>query len=527
MKTSSCFLLLIATIARLPAFAQTPKLNSYATAKATVFIDFDGQFVSGTAWNYNGDINATASGLSDASITEIMNRVGEDYRPFDLNITTDSTVYWSAPRNKRMRVIVTPSSQWYGSSAAGVAYVGSFIWGDNTPAWVFSALLGNQPKWVAEAVSHEVGHTLGLQHQSSYDANCNKTAEYNTGLGTGEIGWAPIMGAGYYQNHTTWHIGPNTINCSNLQNDFDIISTKNGFGLRADDHGDNNATATDINVFADAFSASGLINTASDLDVFKLNLTHPTTLQLSAIPQNVGSGDDGANVDIKVTLLYGNDTINSYNPLTLLNAGVDTNLNAGTYYLVVDGVGNIYHDDVGSIGLYNLVGSLATLLPVKDLHFSGTINNNKHHLSWSFQWNENLKQSIIETSPDGQHFSVLASLNPAVKTYSYQPTGNAPLYYRLKIMTAGNGQTYTSDIIRLSGSISAPRIQVIHTGDDKITVSSKEKFIYQLFTTGGQLVSSGKLIAGSNQVRTAGAKGLLILHCSNENLSFSEKIIKQ
>jgi hypothetical protein len=76
-----------------------------------------------------------------------------------------------------------------------VSYVGSFTWGDDTPGWVFSGLLNNNIKYIAEAVSHEAGHTLGLQHQSNYDAECTKTSEYGQGQGTGEISWAPIMGS--------------------------------------------------------------------------------------------------------------------------------------------------------------------------------------------------------------------------------------------------------------------------------------------------------------------------------------------
>ena len=526
MKRRLYFILIAFTCMHLSAMAQLPKLNSFPAATATIFIDFDGQYVAGTAWNMSGPIDAAPSGLSDAAITEIFTRVSEDYRPFNLNITTDSTVYLAAPRNKRMRIIVTPTSAWYGA-AGGVAYVGSFLWGDNTPAWVFSALLGNRTKWVAEAISHEVGHTLGLQHQSVYDANCNKTAEYSVGLGSGEIGWAPIMGAGYYQNHTTWQVGTNAVSCGTIQNDFDIIKTKNGFGLRPDDHGNDNSTATDIAIAADAFTASGLINTSADVDVFKLVLNNTTWINLNAIPLNVGTGDDGANVDIKVTLLNGNDTINSYNPSTLLNAGVDTNLNAGTYYLVVDGVGNIYHNDEGSLGLYTITGNLLSVLPVKNFNFTGRVNNDKHQLSWLLQTDDAVKQVVIESSADGLHFTALAVLAPTITSYTNQQTGTGPIYYRLKVITATNGQGYASNVISLKTKQVISGIQVINTNTGSITVKSSNSYTYQLFTAGGQLIANGKLNTGINQLDDRGAKGLLLLHCSNGNESFTPKLIKQ
>lgn len=124
----------------------TPILSSYPTASPTIFLDFDGHTVSGTSWNVSGPIFCGASGLNDAQITEVFNRVAEDYRPFVVNITTDSTQYLSAPANKRMRVIITVTSSWYGS-AGGVAFINSFTWGDNTPCFVFSALLSYNQKY--------------------------------------------------------------------------------------------------------------------------------------------------------------------------------------------------------------------------------------------------------------------------------------------------------------------------------------------------------------------------------------------
>ena len=192
------------------AYTQVPVLNSYSSTTATIYLDFDGQYVTGTSWNWGGPINAQPATITASAIQEIFNRVAEDYRPFNLNITTDSTVYARAPFNKRMRVIVTPTNSWYGR-AGGVAYVGSFAWHDETPCWVFSELLYNNTKWIAEAVSHEAGHTLGLHHQSSFDAFCKKTAEYSSGQGEGESAAAQRSGDGepgrQHPGHRIWPRG--------------------------------------------------------------------------------------------------------------------------------------------------------------------------------------------------------------------------------------------------------------------------------------------------------------------------------
>ena len=205
--------LLLSFCLSLFAAAQVPQLSSYPSATAVLFLDFDGHVVEGTSWNSDGPIVCNSSNLSTAQVFEIYNRVAEDYRPFNINVTTDSTKYSAAPSTRRMRVVLTTSSSWYGS-AGGVSFNNSFTWGDNTPCFVFTALLNYNTKYIAEAASHEAGHTFGLNHQSSYDNICNKTSEYNSGTGSGEIGWAPIMGVGYYRNQTLWHYGTNPYGCT-------------------------------------------------------------------------------------------------------------------------------------------------------------------------------------------------------------------------------------------------------------------------------------------------------------------------
>src|SRR5258706_13522 len=137
-----------------------PKLTSLPTAKATIFLDFDGHYVTSSIWNGGRPLDCAPSGMNDAQITEIFNRVSEDYRPFNIDITTDSTVFLAAPLTKRVRMIVTTTCAWY-TGVGGVAYIGSFTWGDDTPGFVFLPRLGpSNPKMVAECCSHEIGHTL-------------------------------------------------------------------------------------------------------------------------------------------------------------------------------------------------------------------------------------------------------------------------------------------------------------------------------------------------------------------------------
>ena len=82
MKTILTVLFAITIVAG--TSAQVPVLNSYPSARATVFLDFDGQYITGTSWNWNGAINAQPAALSSAAITEIFNRVAEDFRIFNM-----------------------------------------------------------------------------------------------------------------------------------------------------------------------------------------------------------------------------------------------------------------------------------------------------------------------------------------------------------------------------------------------------------------------------------------------------------
>ncbi len=508
--------------------AQVPHYNSFLSASAVLFLDFDGHYVSGSSWNWNGPIDAQPAGLSSEDIRNVFNRVAEDYRPFNVNITTDSTVYLAAPFDKRMRVIVTVTSQWYGSTG-GISYVGSFLWGDETPAFVFSNVLDYNSKYIAEACAHESGHTLGLQHQSTYDADCNKTEEYATGTGSGEIGWAPIMGMNYYKNFTTWHNGPNTYGCSEYQDDLEIIAgDANGFGYRPDDHSNLPDSATRINLQVPYIYLNGIIGKPADVDLYSFDLSQPTMFTLNVVPQNVGSNNSGADIDLKVSLLNSiGDTNAVYNPADRLEANIDTMLNIGKYYLAVEATGNKNHSDYGSLGLYYLSGSINRILPFQSFVLKSGFSNGDDILQWNFTSDEKVFNIVIEISADGEHFEPLVSLPGNANNYvskHFPRTG----FYRLKAVMATDQKVFYSNIVNTGQPALLQPFRIQSTVvTDIISLTSPSAYSYSLYDASGRLVQQGKLVKGFNTIGIQPVKrGILYLRMHNSSQAWTEKLIK-
>lgn len=505
------FILLAFIAGRLsPSFAQMPILNSLPGASAVIFLDFDGHTVNNTSWNYDGPILCGSSGLNNVQITEIFNRVAEDYRPFDVNITTDSTKYLQAPYNKRMRAVVTISSTWYGVPAGGVSFVGSFTWGDDSPCFIFSQLLNYNVKNISETCSHEIGHTLGLYHQAVYDNNCVKVSEYNYGNGSGEIGWAPIMGVGYYRNLTLWNNGPNPYGCTNYQNDLTVITGQNGFGFRNDDYAETFAGASALNFVSGQFNITGIIERNTDKDMFKVVISTPGRFRLSAIPNNTGADNAGANLDLQVSL-YNNtqSLVNIYNPGTLLGSVMDTNLLAGTYYIKVEGRGNIYTPDYASLGQYSLQGifNQANVLAVHKLLLKGHTADKSHLLNWEIEADETLTKQVIEVSEDGSHFHTLAEPGNTARVFDYIPFQQKPLQYRMRVYFS-NGRDYYSNTILLAagGNENGPRI-IGTLVKDNLAIAAPGKYEYVIYDAGGSRILSGKTSGGITNVNAVTLSG--------------------
>ncbi|MEP6616250.1 MAG: T9SS type A sorting domain-containing protein [Ginsengibacter sp.] len=531
MKLTNVFFLLCGILSSMSALS-TPSLSSLPSAQATIYLDFDGETVDATLWNNGNTILSVPSTLNDAQITEVFNRVSEDYRPFNINITTDVSVYLAAPLNRRVRIIVSSTSAWY-PSAGGVAYTNSFTYGDDTPGFVFEDRLGPyDPKMVAEACTHESGHTLGLLHQSSYNSTCTLVSTYNSGTGTNEIGWAPIMGAAYFRNLTAWNNGPTPSGCTSNQDELTIITGANGFSYRPDDHSDDpNSNPTVIPISNQAFSTKGIITTSADKDVFQLNLASDGVLHLDANPFSVGPANDGADLDIALTLLNSSkQTINTFNDPNVLNAVIDLSVKAGTYYLIVNGVGNINAPDYGSLGSYTISGTFSGLsvTPIHSISLTGNIDKNKHNLSWNIISDEPMKTIELQKSTDGSDFTTLTRMGASARNFNYDLFTTDNIFYQLKVISV-IGEVAYSNVFKLRSANSSKKTFVVSTFvHDEIMVNAPEKYQFQLLDIAGKIILKGSHEAGVNRINiSTAAEGMYILQLFNGQERHTERIVKQ
>ncbi len=408
----------------------TFRLHSRPTASKTIFLDFDGATTIGTSWNrsYNVarivspayDPDGNGPSFTNAELTRIQGiwqRVATDFAPFDVNVTTQDpgeaalVNTGGADTAWGMRVIMTVDN-FAASGAGGFAFINSFNWNyeapgaTDTPCYVFNTTEVS----VAAAISHEVGHTLGLDHDGTNATHPSQpNAAYYNGHGTGENSWGPIMGVGgYYNNVTTWdlgeYFGANNVgsgaNFGRGPNDISIITSFNGFGVIPDDHGGTITSATPIDYLSPNVvdpnlidvSLFGTIQTRNDLDFVRfetgggtINLTIDPYVSETWTSNSSGTFDrtiekafygtswannQGANLDVEAKLFDAAGTLVATSSPTGLRASfANLNLTAGTYFISVDGVGfsnpasnpPIGYTDYGSIGQYLISGTVRSL----------------------------------------------------------------------------------------------------------------------------------------------------------------------
>jgi hypothetical protein len=354
--------------------SQTFQLHSRPGANRVIYLDFDGGAVSGTAWNDNFgvstgfqpalDLDGNAGSWSQAEIDLIQGvfqRVAEDYRPFDVDVTTQQPSAGALSRDSAAdqqfgtTVMITPSSEMSTKTCSGgcggIAYIGIYNNVGNTyhqPALVFPQSLAWGEKYIAEATSHEAGHNLGLVHDGT------STVGYYAGHGN----WAPIMGVGYDRPLAQWSQGEYP-DANNTEDDLAVMQNF-GLPLRPDDHG---STLGSASVIGTARRAKGVIETRSDLDVFAISRSCRSNTTITAAP-----AVHSPNLDVRMRVFDASGArlavidpasgSASFDVATGLDASVTARLRAGTYFVEVDGTGvhNLVtgYSGYASLGQYTL-----------------------------------------------------------------------------------------------------------------------------------------------------------------------------
>lgn len=347
-----------------PEAITVPTLNSRLGANGVIYLDFDGETVTGTQWNSsynNGDpIVAAEAALSESQIERVWAGIAEDYRPFNVNVTTDRTVFESYPVNRRAMLIFTPTVEWYTTSGGvgGVAYVD--IFGSSSfdyPGWVFTAALGNNASDCHEAGSHEAGHILGLRHDDT-----SSQGYYDGHSSAGVPSWAPIMGVAYTRTVGQWSKGEYT-DAQNQEDDLAIITKSyNGLGYLADDHANGTGGATPMTESGtDTIDAAGLIETNTDFDVFSFQTSG------GAVSITASNAAVDPNLDIRMRLLDSTGAqVAVSDPLSSLDATISTTLSSGLHYVEITGTGTgdptTGYSDYASLGGYTLTGTAQRVL---------------------------------------------------------------------------------------------------------------------------------------------------------------------
>ncbi|WP_414663018.1 PKD domain-containing protein [Horticoccus sp. 23ND18S-11] len=396
------------------------QLHSLPGATRVIYLDFDGQTTSNTSWNGGATIISapfdldgdptTFNAQERAMIQAIWKRVAEDYAPFAIDVTTQDPGVEALRKSTStdnaygIRVVISPTN-WYDAGAGGTAYIGSFNWNSDTPCWVFTQQLGNGEKYIAEAISHEVGHTVGLYHDG---VGGSSPSEYYFGQGS----WAPIMGVGYYAAITQFSKG-DYANATNTQDDYAVISGTYA-PLATDDHGNTTTAATTLT--GPTVASGGTIETRADVDVFRFDTG------AGAIALNIASPSVETDLHLKAELLNASGQVILANDASSFNASFSPTLAAGTYYLRLSGIG--YGDplvsgysDYGSVGNYIITGTLVGLsglqAPVARVTASVTSGTTPLTVAFSGQGSSDGDGTIVSYSWDFGNGSTSTAMNPA------------------------------------------------------------------------------------------------------------------
>ncbi len=341
--------------------SQTLYLHSRPSSPLKIYLDFNGHTTTGTQWNTqyssfttpvwgrDGD-PSTFNTNEAAAIQNAYASVAEDFAAWNVDVTTQDPGVEGLRKTSStdtaygIRVVIGKNT-WLNVTNSGYAKIGSFNWNSDTPAYCF-ADASTGTKQIAECISHETGHTVGLYHDGQNTTN--GLVEYYRG----HANWAPIMGDSYYRAVTQWSKGQYA-GASQTQDDIYVVG--NYLGWVADDYV--GTTATTATLPAGTTRSGQATYGSGEYDAFKFSLGATRTINLQSW-EWIQQVDTNLNMRLQVTNSAGT-VIATCSPGGTTRTNCNLTLGAGTYFVFLDGVGegsaSTGYTNYASMGYYNLL----------------------------------------------------------------------------------------------------------------------------------------------------------------------------
>lgn len=184
----------------------------------TFYLDFNGNTANGFGSSYPGTIVSPDSGVNVATQFEAASLLRTIYAPWNATFVVGERSDKTYTIGSTYHVVITLDT-FSGMVTSGLTYIGGYFTGTGgSLSYVFLNAVGSAALTIAQCVAHEVGHSLRLQHQSTWVNNV-KTNEYAPG---------PIMGnsLGYPITEPHWIVGRNSLGV--IQDDAAVLTSSLG-----------------------------------------------------------------------------------------------------------------------------------------------------------------------------------------------------------------------------------------------------------------------------------------------------------